>query len=39
MFSPMAISMAGQSQAHENRQPFLALNFQICNDGIYPTRP
>lgn len=40
--SPMAIQMvapAGGGLAHENRQPFLPLNFCICLYGIYPPRP
>ena len=28
----------GGSQAHENRQPFLALNFIIALQGIFPSR-
>ncbi len=27
------------SQPHDNRQPFLCVNFVICYDGIYPVRP
>lgn len=34
-----AIGNAGGSQAHENRQPYLALNYCIANQGIYPMRP
>lgn len=34
---PATIGSAGGGQAHENCQPFLALNFCICWDGIYPT--
>lgn len=29
---------AGGSQPHENIQPYLALNFIICTEGIYPSR-
>jgi microcystin-dependent protein len=29
---------AGGSQPHENRQPFLALNYAIATSGIYPSR-
>lgn len=37
---PATISVAGQSQPHENRQPFLALQFCICaTDGEFPVRP
>ncbi len=33
-----AISGQGGSQPHENRQPFLVLNFIIALQGIYPAR-
>jgi microcystin-dependent protein len=33
-----SISAAGGSQPHENRQPFLAINFIISLFGIYPSR-
>lgn len=33
-----ALEPLGGNVAHENRQPFLALNFCICLDGIYPPR-
>jgi len=33
-----AIGVAGSSQAHENRQPFLGVNFCIALQGIYPSR-
>lgn len=36
--SSQAISPAGDSQAHENRQPYLTLNFCIALDGNYPSR-
>ena len=32
------LANAGGNQAHENRQPFLALNFCIAVQGNYPTR-
>jgi microcystin-dependent protein len=38
-FAPQAMGPTGQGMAHENRQPFLALNYQICTDGDYPVRP
>ncbi|NYZ16455.1 phage tail protein [Azospirillum sp. RWY-5-1] len=38
-FSPNAISGVGGNGTHENRQPFLAMNFCICTDGIYPSFP
>jgi len=34
---PSTISSAGGSQPHENRQPFLALNFCIALQGIFPS--
>lgn len=39
MMSQLAISVAGSGQPHENRQPFLALNYCICIDGVFPPRP
>ena len=36
--SPQAISPTGGSQPHENRQPFLAVNFIIALTGIFPSR-
>lgn len=33
-----AISPAGGSQPHENRQPYLGLNFCIALQGIFPPR-
>jgi len=32
------IGQAGQSQPHNNVQPFLALNICICVSGIFPSR-
>lgn len=37
--APQMIGMTGGSQPHENRQPFLVLNYCICMAGIYPPRP
>ncbi len=35
--SPQALAAAGSSQAHNNMQPYLGLNFIIClDDGEYP---
>lgn len=34
-----AILPAGGGQAHSNMAPFLAMNFCICYDGVYPERP
>ena len=30
---------AGDGQAHENRQPYLALNYLIALRGVFPSRP
>ncbi len=46
MSSPPAIMGAnsavlaptGNGQAHENRQPYLALNYVICQFGVFPSR-
>lgn len=37
--SPSIISPVGQNQPHENRQPFLVMQFCICYDGVYPSKP
>ncbi len=37
-FSPQAIGAAGNSQPHENMQPYLVLNFCIALEGIFPSR-
>ncbi len=36
--SPLAIANTGGSQPHENRQPFLAMYYIICQFGIFPSR-
>ncbi|SIO05922.1 Microcystin-dependent protein [Singulisphaera sp. GP187] len=36
--SPVSTSVAGSDQGHENRQPYLALNFIIALQGIFPAR-
>jgi len=36
--NPGAIASSGGSQPHENRQPFLALNFCICLQAIFPSQ-
>lgn len=36
--APDELSLIGGSQAHENRQPFLTLNFCIALQGIFPSR-
>ena len=35
---PTALDSTGSSQPHENRQPFLTLNFCIALQGIFPSR-
>jgi microcystin-dependent protein len=35
---PSIISTVGGSQPHENRQPFLVLNFCIALTGVFPSR-
>jgi len=34
----VTIGNTGQSQAHENRQPYLACHYIICLQGIFPSR-
>jgi len=34
-----AITVAGGSQPHENLSPYLCLNYIICMEGLYPSRP
>lgn len=36
--SPTAVSTVGGSQAHQNMQPFLVLNFCIALQGIFPSQ-
>lgn len=36
--NPKAISSAGGSQAHNNMQPYLSLNYAIAISGIYPSQ-
>jgi len=37
-FGPNAISNVGGSQPHENRQPYLVLNYCIALQGIFPSQ-
>ena len=36
--SPQALAIAGNSQPHNNMQPFLTLNFCIALQGVFPAR-
>ncbi|SFU20889.1 Microcystin-dependent protein [Algoriphagus locisalis] len=36
--NPQAIGVAGGSQPHSNMQPYLAMNYIICLQGIFPPR-
>ncbi|MBI5925052.1 MAG: phage tail protein [Aquabacterium sp.] len=36
--SPQAVAPAGGSQPHNNMQPYLAINFIIAMQGIFPSR-
>lgn len=35
---PATVGAVGASQAHENRQPFLSVNFVIALQGIFPSQ-
>jgi microcystin-dependent protein len=37
--STINVAQAGGGLSHENRQPFLAINYIICWSGIFPSRP
>lgn len=36
--APTSIGSTGGTQPHENRAPYLAINYIICLAGIYPSR-
>jgi microcystin-dependent protein len=36
--TPATVTNVGGSQAHQNQQPFLTLNFVIALQGIFPSR-
>ena len=38
-FSPSTVLPTGNGQPHENRQPYLAMNFCIALEGIFPSFP
>lgn len=37
--APQALAPAGSDQPHNNMQPYLALNFIIAMQGVFPPRP
>ncbi|HEX8386150.1 MAG TPA: tail fiber protein [Rubricoccaceae bacterium] len=37
--SPQALGVAGSSAPHNNMQPYLAINFIIALQGVFPPRP
>jgi microcystin-dependent protein len=39
IMSPSALAPAGGDQPHNNMQPYLALNFCIALQGVFPQRP
>jgi microcystin-dependent protein len=39
MLDAASISPAAGDQPHPNMQPYQVLNFGICADGLYPSRP
>lgn len=36
LFAPLTIGVTGGTQGHENRQPYLALNYCIATEGVFP---
>lgn len=38
-FAPTALSPVGGGQPLSNQQPYLALNYCICMNGVYPPNP
>jgi microcystin-dependent protein len=36
LLAPQTLGVTGGSQSHENRQPYLALNFCLALEGTYP---
>jgi microcystin-dependent protein len=35
--APSTVGSTGNSETHENRQPYAAINFFICSNGVFPT--
>jgi microcystin-dependent protein len=38
LLNPVSVTVVGGSQPHENRQPYLVLNFCIALQGIFPSQ-
>lgn len=39
MLGPAAVNVAGGGQAHDNMQPYVAVNYCIALEGTFPQRP
>jgi microcystin-dependent protein len=39
LLAPASVAATGSGAAHENRQPYLPVNYCIALQGLYPTRP
>ncbi len=37
--NPASVAHTGAGSAHNNMQPYAVVNFCICTQGVYPTRP
>jgi microcystin-dependent protein len=37
-FNPGAVATFGQGLPHNNMQPFVAINYIICTEGVYPSQ-
>lgn len=37
--SPLSVGMTGSGTPHENRQPYLGVQYFICPNGYYPVKP